>query len=108
MSDESMTDAPRITLYGTATCPYCLAAKMLLKKKNLDFEEIAVGSDRKLRAEMERLSGGRSVPQIFIDEKPIGGFDQLSALEQRGELDRLLNGGKDLPADEDKTGKQHG
>lgn len=103
-----MTDAARITLYGTATCPYCLAAKMLLKKNNLDFEEIAIGSDRKLRAEMERRSGGRSVPQIFIDEKPIGGFDQLSALEQSGELDRLTNGGKDLPADEDKTGKQHG
>ena len=65
---------------------------MLLKQKNLEFEEIAVGTDRKARAEMERLSGGRSVPQIFIDQKPIGGFDQLSALERSGELDELMNG----------------
>lgn len=93
-----MSEAPRIILYGTATCPYCLAAKMLLKKKNLAFEEIAVGGDREARAEMERLSGGRLVPQIFIDGMSIGGFDQLSALEKSGELDQLLNGRTDAPA----------
>ena len=60
--------------------------------ENDDFEEIAVGFDPAARAEMERLSGGRTVPQIFIDRKPIGGFDQLSALEQSGELDQLMNG----------------
>lgn len=93
-----MSEASRIILYGTATCPYCLAAKMLLKKKNLAFGEIAVGGDSEARAEMERLSGRRSVPQIFIDGKPIGGFDELSALERSGELDQLLNGRPDASA----------
>jgi len=63
---------------------------MLLKKKGLDFEDISVSGDHELRQQMERLSGGRSVPQIFIDDKPIGGFDELYLLEKSGELDRLL------------------
>lgn len=95
-----MSETSRITLYTTATCPYCLAAKMLLKKKNLDFDEIGVGLDPAARANMERLSGGRSVPQIFIDERPIGGFDQLSSLERSGELNQLLNGRTKSPAAE--------
>lgn len=71
-------------------CPYCLAARMLLKKKGVEYEDIPVDNDPERRKEMQELSGGRTVPQIFIDGRPIGGFDQLNALERNGELDRLL------------------
>lgn len=63
---------------------------MLLKKKGLEFEDISVSGDDALRREMERLSGGVKVPQIFIDDRPIGGFDELFAMDKSGELDRLL------------------
>lgn len=63
---------------------------MLLKKKGLEFEDISVSGDDALRREMERLSGGAKVPQIFIDDRPIGGFDELFAMDKSGELDRLL------------------
>jgi glutaredoxin 3 len=65
---------------------------MLLKKKCLDYEDILVSTDVAAQQEMERRSGRTSVPQIFIDDKPIGGFDELYELEQSGELDQLLNG----------------
>ena len=79
-----------IQLYGSETCSYCTAARMLLKKKGLSWEEIPVGFDRAKRQEMIERSGRQTVPQIFINEQPIGGFDELYALEQDGELDRLL------------------
>jgi len=63
---------------------------MLLKKKGIDFEEILVSRDDALREEMQRLSGRRTVPQIFIDEQPIGGFDDLYSMDQDGRLDKLL------------------
>lgn len=63
---------------------------MLLKKKGLPYEDILVGNDPALRQRMQELSGGWTVPQIFIDGVPIGGFDRLHALEQSGELDRML------------------
>jgi glutaredoxin 3 len=63
---------------------------MLLQKKGLDYDEILVSRDGDIRAEMERLSGRRTVPQIFIDDKSIGGFDELYALDKSGELDGLL------------------
>jgi glutaredoxin 3 len=85
-----MQRKPDIRLYGTRTCSYCLAARMLLKKKGADFEDIAVDNDPARRQEMQALGGGRTVPQIFIDDRPIGGFDELNALQQSGELDRLL------------------
>jgi len=88
----------RVVLYGTAYCSYCTAARMLLEKKRVAFEEIPVFNDRERRATMERLSGRRTVPQIFIDDRPIGGFDDLYELDRTGELDRLL--GRD-PGDED-------
>lgn len=80
----------RIVLYGSATCSYCLAAKMLLKKKGLDFTELSVGGSADLREEIMRRGGGRTIPQIFIDDKPVGGFEELHALDKSGELDRLL------------------
>lgn len=81
---------PRIVIYGTETCSYCSAARMLLKKKGLDYEDILVSRDADKRAEMERLSGGHTVPQIFINGRPVGGFDELYALEKSGELDEIL------------------
>ena len=79
----------RIRIYGTNTFGWCLAARMLLKKKALEFEDILV-SDPANRAEMERLSGHRSVPQIFIGDQSVGGYDQLAALDKSGELDRII------------------
>jgi glutaredoxin 3 len=81
---------PNIQLYGSETCSYCSAARMLLKRKGVEWEEIPVAHDPGKRQEMIARSGRRTVPQIFIDEQPIGGFDELYALEQEGELDRLL------------------
>jgi len=85
-----MSDKSRIKIYGSDQCPYCLAASMLLKKKGMDYEGVPVGSDPGLRRKMEALSGGRTVPQIFIDGEPIGGFDELYALDSSGELDQLF------------------
>jgi glutaredoxin 3 len=63
---------------------------MLFKRKGLDYEYILLGEDPASRAEMEELSGRRSVPQIFIDNRAIGGYDELVALDRSGELDRIL------------------
>ena len=82
-----------IRIYGTNSCAWCGAARMLLKRKGLDFEDILVG-DPETRREMERLSGRRSVPQIFIGAEPIGGYDDLLALERSGELDRMIAKGR--------------
>ncbi|HTM07402.1 MAG TPA: glutaredoxin 3 [Verrucomicrobiae bacterium] len=81
----------KIVMYTTQICPYCMRAKALLRSKGVDFEEIDVGRDTRLREEAMRLSGGRrTVPQIFIDDRSIGGYDELWALDQAGELDQLL------------------
>ncbi len=85
-----MSTNPNITIYGSETCCYCTAARMLLKKRGLDYNDVLVSGDSEKRAEMIARSGNRTVPQIFIDQRPIGGFDELYALEQNGELDRLL------------------
>jgi glutaredoxin 3 len=78
-------------MYTTLFCPFCSRAKSLLTKKGIDFTEIEVDGDPALRRQMtERSGGGRTVPQIFIDGRPIGGSDELAALEVSGELDRLL------------------
>jgi glutaredoxin 3 len=84
-------DADRIVVYSTPFCGYCGAAKRLLVNKGHEVTEIDVMFDPEQRAKMMEKSGGRrTVPQIFIDGRHIGGFDDLSALEQSGELDRLL------------------
>jgi glutaredoxin 3 len=78
-------------MYTTLFCPFCSRAKNLLRKKGIEFTEIEVDGDPALRRQMtERSGGGRTVPQIFIDGQPIGGSDELAALEVSGELDRLL------------------
>ena len=80
----------RVVIYTTNYCPYCFGAKALLRSKNIQFEEIDVTDDPVQRAEMERLSARRTVPQIFIDAHPIGGYDEARRLDAIGELDRLL------------------
>ena len=80
----------QVVVYTTSYCPYCFGAKALLRSKNVEFEEIDVTDDPARRAEMERLSARRTVPQIFINGKSIGGFDDARRLDAAGELDRLL------------------
>jgi glutaredoxin 3 len=84
--------APDIVLYVTGWCPFCQRAQSLLTKKGLAYREIDVDEDAKLREEMIARSGRRTVPQIFIGDKHIGGCDDLFALEGSGELDRLIQG----------------
>jgi glutaredoxin 3 len=80
----------QVVIYTTAYCPYCTRAKSLLRAKNVAFDEIDVTRDPERRAEMEKLSRRRTVPQIFIDGKAIGGYDDARLLDAKGELDRLL------------------
>lgn len=80
-----------IIIYSTPTCPYCHAAKQLLNSKGQDYTEIRVDTDPQLRQEMMQKSGRTSVPQIFIGDQHIGGFDDLNALNRAGKLDALLN-----------------
>lgn len=80
-----------VEIYTTPTCPYCLAAKRLLTKKGIAFTEIDVSRDPSLREAMtRRANGGRTVPQIFIGGKHVGGCDDIHALDHAGELDPLL------------------
>ncbi len=79
-----------ITVYTTDWCPYCVRAKMLLKKKGWDFQEINVEGDAEKRAWLVQATGRRTVPQIFIGDQPVGGFDDIHALDRRGELERLV------------------
>ncbi|MDW4549200.1 glutaredoxin 3 [Defluviimonas sp. D31] len=82
---------PRVEIYTTPWCPYCLAAKRLLLAKGVAFEEIDVSGDPELRAAMmERAHGRYTVPQIFIDGEHIGGSDDLHALDRIGKLDPML------------------
>jgi len=67
-----------------------MMARRLLKRKGVEFEEIPVSSDRGLWAEMEKKSGRNTVPQIFINNEPVGGYDDIARLDQIGELDQLL------------------
>lgn len=80
----------RVILYTTTYCAYCSAAKAFLRARNIEFEEIDVTDDPSARAEMERKSAHRTVPQIFIDGISIGGFDDLRRLAITGELNQLL------------------
>lgn len=79
-----------IKMYSTRSCPYCMRARSLLDDKNVAYEDIAVDGLPQLRQEMMALSGQRTVPQIWIGERHIGGFDDLYLLERQGKLDKLL------------------
>ncbi len=83
----------QVTIYTKSSCPYCHAAKDLLTKKGIGFEEISVDGDRPAQMRMAEKANGRStVPQIFIGTLHIGGCDDLYGLEQAGRLDPLLAG----------------
>ena len=80
-----------VKMYTTPICPYCARAKSLLNKKGVTYQEIDVFMDDKARQEMLAKSGGaRTVPQIFVGDVHVGGFDELYALDKAGELDPLL------------------
>ena len=81
----------KVTIYTTPYCPYCHAAKALLKKKGVAFEEIDVQDSGQRQQMMQRANGRRTVPQIFIGETHVGGSDDIHELDRRGQLDPLLN-----------------
>jgi glutaredoxin 3 len=81
---------PEIVIYSTAFCGYCAAAKSLLQEKGVAWREVDVSGNQAGREEMTRRSGRRTVPQIFIGDQHIGGFEDLAALDQQGELDTIL------------------
>ena len=83
---------PGVTVYLSDWCPYCRRAKDLLARKNVSVSEINVEDDLKFREEMIARSNRRTVPQIFIGDKHVGGCDDLFELDRSGELDRLLQG----------------
>ena len=85
-----MSDAPDVLIYTRPFCPYCVAAKSLLREKGVGYREIDISKDDARLEEMIRLSGRRTVPQIFVAAEHVGGFDELSALDQKGGLDPLL------------------
>ena len=79
-----------IVVYSTEVCPYCVMAKKLLKSKGLTYREIDITHDEALQQEMVTRSGRRTVPEIFIDDDLVGGYDDLARLNATGELDRRL------------------
>jgi len=82
-----------VKVYTTKICPYCVRAKALLAKRGIAYEEIDVSSDTSVRDWLVKATGGRkTVPQIFIAGEPIGGSDELAALDRAGELMKRVNG----------------
>jgi glutaredoxin 3 len=81
---------PEIIIYSSSICPYCIMAKKLLDRKNAKYKEINVDVNPELRQEMMAKTQRRTVPQIFIGDLHVGGFEELYALEHKKELDKLL------------------
>ena len=82
----------KVVIYTGPLCNFCSAAKHLLNKKKINYEEIDIGLDDKKREEMlKKSNGAKTIPQIFIGEKHVGGYVELKALEKDGNLDSLLN-----------------
>ena len=84
---------PKIEMYTSANCAYCVAAKNLLKSKGLDYAEIRIDTDPARREEMLARAQRRTVPQIFVNDRLVGGYDELVAAERSGELARLIGSG---------------
>lgn len=83
--------AAKVEIYTWSTCPFCIRAKSLLKRKGVDFTEYCIDGDEQARAKMaQRANGRRSVPQIFIDDQHVGGCDDIHGLDAQGKLDPLL------------------
>ncbi|MEG3857999.1 glutaredoxin 3 [Microcoleus sp. herbarium12] len=82
---------PKVEIYTWRTCPFCIRAKALLKRKKVQFTEYAIDGDAAARDRMtDRANGGRTLPQIFINDQHIGGCDEIHALDARDMLDPLL------------------
>ena len=81
----------KVIIYSTRICPYCVRAKNFFEKKNIDYTEIMIDQDPSLITEMVEKSGRQSVPQIFIDDYHVGGFDDLIEHDMNGKLEDLLN-----------------
>jgi glutaredoxin 3 len=89
--EEAIGVMPKITMYSTAVCPFCVRAERLLSSKGVtQIEKIRVDLDPVRRKEMMDRTGRRTVPQIWIGERHVGGYDDLAALDHAGELDKLL------------------
>lgn len=81
----------KVVIYSTTVCPYCVRAKQLLERKGIEYKDINLSTEApEVRAELMQRTNHRTVPQIFIHDQFIGGFDQLYALERQGQLDELL------------------
>ena len=81
---------PRVIMYTTRICPYCVRAKALLQKKGVAYEELRIDGNRELMREMLERSQRRTVPQIFIDDYHVGGYDDLAEMDAFGKLDPML------------------
>lgn len=82
---------PKVEIYTWRTCPFCIRAKALLKRKGVEFTEYAIDGDAAARDRMtDRANGGRTLPQIFINDQHVGGCDEIHALDAQGQLDPLL------------------
>ena len=92
MTDSAAT--PEITLYTSAICPYCVAAKNFLKSKGLGWKEVRIDTDLAARETMLARAKRTSVPQIFIGQTHVGGYDDMIALHRAGKLEPLLAGGE--------------
>ena len=93
----------QVVMYTTGMCPYCVRAKMLLTSKGVTWDELRIEGDRALMREMMERSGRRTVPQIFIGDQHVGGYDDLAELDAFGQLDPLLG----LAPRLDKAGFPH-
>jgi glutaredoxin 3 len=94
---------PKVQIYTTAICPYCVRAKSLLERKGIGYEELRIEGSRDLMREMLERSKRRTVPQIFIDDYHVGGYDDMAALDVEGRLDPLLG----LTPHLDESGEPH-
>ena len=90
MTKDASADDPVVIMYTQVLCGYCSAARALLRKKGVAYEAINVTLNAKLRREMIERSGRHTVPQIFIDGRHVGGYDEMVALDNAGQLDNLL------------------
>ena len=84
----------RVLMYTTAVCPYCQMAERLLRAKGVEIEKVRVDLEPARRAEMMEKTGRRTVPQIYVGDTHVGGYDDLAALDRAGRLDPLLAGGE--------------
>jgi glutaredoxin 3 len=92
--------SPQVTVYTTDFCPYCYRAKHVLNKRGIAYREIDVSRDPSMRAWLVKTTGRRTVPQIFIGDEPIGGSDELVALDRAGELVKRVFGEAEPSNDE--------